>query len=321
MRTLTKILLLCAFALAHHAVAQTYPSKPIRVLISSSAGGSPDLQARLFTQKMSEAHGYAWAIEHVPGAGGNIAPDRVAKAAPDGYTLLVASAGPLYINASLYPNLPYDILRDFEYITQIAQTPNILAVHPGVPLTSVKELIDYAKKNPGKLRFGSAGSGSSQHLSGELFKTMTGVEIEHIPYKSSSQMTNELIGGQIEMAFQNAPLVLPHAKSGKLRAIAVTSKSRLPAAPELPTVDASGVPGYESGGGTGFLAPKGTPQAIVKKLETDARAAINDPKVREQYVANGLIPVGNTGAEFASALKAEIARLAPIIKASGAKVE
>jgi tripartite-type tricarboxylate transporter receptor subunit TctC len=313
--------LLCAVALAGAASAQNYPSKPIRVLLSSSAGSSPDIQTRLFTQKMSEAQGYTFVIEHVPGAGGNIAPDRVAKAAPDGYTLLVASAGPLYINPSLYPNLPYDILRDFEYLTQIAQTPNILAVHPSVPLRSVTELIDYAKKNPGKLRFGSAGSGSSQHLSGELFKAMTGVQIEHIPYKSSSQMTNELIGGQIEMAFQNAPLVLPHAKSGKLRALAVTSKSRLPAAPELPTVDGSGVPGFESGGGTGFLAPKGTPTAIVNKLETDARAAINDPKVREQFIANGLIPLGNSSAEFAAALRTEIARLAPIIRASGAKVE
>jgi tripartite-type tricarboxylate transporter receptor subunit TctC len=312
------LVLLLAFA-ATLAFAQSYPAKPVRILVSSSAGSSPDIQTRLFTQKMSEAHGYAWVIEHVPGAGGNIAPERVAKSAPDGYTLLVASAGPLYINPTLYRNLPYDIIRDFEPITQVALTPNILALHPSVPLASVQELIAYAKANPGKLRFGSAGSGSSQHLSGELFKTMAGVELEHIPYKSSAQMNNELIGGQIELSFQNAPLILPYLKSGKLKALAVTSKARLPAAPELPTVDGSGLPGYESGGGTGFLAPKDTPAAIVKKLETDAREAI--AAAREQFAGNGLIPVGNSSADFAAALKAEIARLAPIVRASGAKVE
>lgn len=317
MRALLAILS-CLLA-AGPAGAQGYPAKPVKIIISSSAGGSPDLQTRLFTQKMTEAQGYAWAIENLPGAGGNIAPERVAKSPPDGYTLLVASAGPLYINASLYPKLPYDIVRDFEPITQIAHTPNILAVHPSVPLKSVKELVAYARANPGKLRFGSAGSGSSQHLSGELFKSMAGVDLQHIPYKSSSQMTNELLGGLIELAFQNAPLVLPYVNSGKLRALAVTSKARLPAAPGIPTVDGAGLPGYESGGGTGLLAPKGTPPAILHKLEADARAAIG--AVREQYAANGLIPVGNSSAEFAAALKAEIARLAPLVRASGAKVE
>ena len=163
---------------------------------------------------MTEQNGYAWVIENVPGAGGNIAPDSVAKAQPDGYTLLMASAGPLYINPSLYSRLTYSIMRDFDPITQVSHTPNVLAVHPSLPLKTVNELVAYAKANPGKLRFGSAGSGSSQHLSGELFKSMAGVDIQHVPYKSSSQMTTELLSGVIELSFKNAPLILPYVRAG-----------------------------------------------------------------------------------------------------------
>ena len=303
------------------ALAQAYPAKPVRLIVSSSAGGSPDFQARLITQKMSEQHGYAWVIENVPGAGGNIAPERVAKSAADGYTLLMASAGPLYFNPSLYSKLPYDIVRDFAPLTQVSNTPNILAVHPAVPVKSVKVLIAYAKANPGKLRYGSPGSGSSQHLSGELFKSMAGVDIQHVPYKSSSQMTTELVSGQFEISFQNAPLVLPFVKAGKLRALAVTSKSRLASAPELPTLEETGLTGYEVGGGSGVLAPKGTPPEILKKLEADLRAAITSAPVREQFAANGLISVGSSAQAFAAYLKAEIARWAPLIRATGAQVD
>lgn len=193
MRALLAILS-CLLA-AEPASAQGYPTKPVKIVVSSSAGGSPDTQVRLFTQKMTGAQGYAWVIENQPGA--------------DGYTLLMASAGPLYVNPTLYARLPYDILRDFAPITQVSNTPNILVVHPGVPAKNVQELIAYARANPGKLRFGSPGSGSSQRPSGELFDAIAGVQMQHVPYKSSSQMTNELIGGQIELAFQNAPLVLP----------------------------------------------------------------------------------------------------------------
>jgi tripartite-type tricarboxylate transporter receptor subunit TctC len=317
---------LCAgMALAAQAAStgsgQAWPAKPIRLVISSSAGGSPDIQARFFTHKMSEQHGYAWVIENLPGAGGNLAPERVAAAPRDGYTILMASFGPLYVNSTLYAKLGYDIVRDFEPITQVSHTPNIVAVHPSVPVHSVAELIAYAKANPGKLRFGSAGSGSSQHLSGELFKSMAGVNLEHVPYKSSSQMTSELVGGQIEMSFQNAPLVLPHVKAGRLRALAVTTKERMPAAPDIPTLDESGLPGYDFGGGSGLLAPKGTPAAIVRKLEADAREAITSATVREQFGANGLIAVGSSSADFSRAIREETARLAPIIRATGAKVE
>jgi len=308
-------------AAAIPASAQPYPSKPVKLVVSSAAGGSPDLQARIYTRRMTQLHGYIWVIENLPGAGANIAPERVAKAPPDGYTLLMASAGPLYFNPTLYTKLPYDIQRDFEPITQVSNVPNILAVHPSVPLRSVKELIAYARANPGKLRFGSPGSGSSQHLSGELFKKMTGVDMQHVPYKSVAQMTTELVSGQFELSFNNAPLVLPFIKAGRLRALAVTTKTRLALAPDVPTLDESGLSGYEVGGGSGVLAPKGTPAAILKKLETDLRGVLNSAEVREQYAANGLIAVGSGSAEFAAYMKSEIARWAPLIRATGATVD
>ena len=306
-------------------LAQAYPARPVKIVISSSAGGSPDLQARIFTNRMTEIGGYSWIIENVPGGGGNIAPERVARSPADGYTILMASAGPLYFNASLYKKLSYDIIKDFEPLTQVSFTPNMLALHPSVPLKSVRELIAYAKANPGKLRFGSPGSGSSQHLSGELFKSMAGVDLQHIPYKSSAQMTTELVSGQFEMSFQNAPLILPFVKAGKLKALAVTTKTRIPMAPDIPTLDEtggdSGLKGYEVGGGSGLLAPRGTPPEVLRKFETDVRAALNTPSVREQYAANGLIAVGSSAQEFGAYLKSEIARWAPVIRATGAQVD
>src|SRR5258707_15046676 len=247
-----------------------------------------------------------WWIENLRGAGGNIETERVAKAPADGYTLLMASAGPLYFNPTLYAKLPYDIQRDFEPITQVSNVPNILAVHPSVPITSVGELIAYTRANPGKLRFGSPGSGSSQHLSGEVFKKMTGVDMQHVPYKSVAQMTTELVSGQLELSFNNAPLVLPHIKSGRLRALAVTTKTRLALAPDIPTLDESGLAGFEVGGGSGVLAPKGTPPAILKKLESDLRSVLNSAEARAQYAANGLIAVGSTSAGFAASMESEI---------------
>jgi len=315
------VLALALLAAALPASAQPYPSKPVKLVVSSAAGGSPDLQARIYTQRMSQLYGYVWVIENVPGAGANIAPERVAKAPADGYTLLMASAGPLYFNPTLYTKLAYDIQRDFEPITQVSNVPNILAVHPSVPLHSVKELIAYARANPGKLRFGSPGSGSSQHLSGELFKKMSGVELQHVPYKSVAQMTTELVSGQFELSFNNAPLVLPHIRSGRLRALAVTTRTRLALAPDIPTLDESGLAGFEVGGGSGVLAPKGTPGAILKKLESDLRSVLTSAEVREQYAANGLVAVGTSSAEFAAYMKSEIARWAPLIRATGATVD
>ncbi len=306
-------------AVAH--AQSPWPTQPVKILVSSSAGGSPDIQLRLVTQKITEARGTAFVIENLPGASGNIAAERVARAAPDGYTLLYSSAGPIFFNKSLFRKLNYDIERDFEAISQFAATPNILAVHPSQPFRTVQELIAFAKANPGRLRYGSAGSGSSQHLSMELFKSLTGVNIAHIPYKASSQMTTELAGGEIELAFQNAPLILPHVRSGRLRALAISTAQRQAFAPEMPTVAESGVAGYEAGGGSGLLAPHGTPRAIVDRLFDDVSRALGNPSVREQYAKNGLHPVGSSPAEFAAHIHSEIARWAPVIKATGATVD
>ena len=304
------------------AHAQTsWPSQPVKILVSSSAGGSPDIQLRLVTQKITEARGTTFVIENLPGASGNLAAERVARATPDGYTLLYSSAGPIFFNKSLFRKLSYDIERDFEAISQFAATPNILAVHPSQPFRTVQELIAYAKAKPGKLRYGSAGSGSSQHLSMELFKSLTGVNIAHIPYKASSQMTTELVGGEFELACQNAPLILPHVRSGRLRALAISTASRQAFAPDMPTVAETGVAGYEAGGGSGLLAPRGTPKAVIDRLYADVSRALADPSVREQYAKNGLHPVGSSPSEFAAHIRAEITRWAPVIKATGATVD
>lgn len=309
-------------ALPAAAQAQApYPAQPVKILVSSSAGGSPDIQLRLVAQKISEARGTVFVIENLPGASGNIAAERVAHAAPDGYTLLYSSAGPIFFNKSLFRKLNYDIERDFEAISQFASTPNILAVHPSQPFRTVQELVAFAKAHPGRLRYGSAGSGSSQHLSMELFKSLAGVDIAHIPYKASSQMTTELVAGQIELAFQNAPLILPHVRSGRLRALAVSTAVRQAFAPEMPTVAESGLAGYEAGGGSGLLAPRGTPRAVVDRLYEDVSRALALPAVREQYAKNGLHPVASSPAEFAAHIKSEIARWAPVIRATGATVD
>jgi tripartite-type tricarboxylate transporter receptor subunit TctC len=308
-------------AVASTTTAQTYPVKPVRMIVSSGPGSFADTAARIFSAKLAELWGQQVLIENVAGAAGNIGAERVAKSAPDGYTLLYATAGPLQFNMSLYSKLGYDIVGDFDPITQVSRAPNILAVHPSVPANSVQELIAYARANPGKLRFGSPGSGSSQHLSGELFKKMTGVDMVHVPYKSSAQMTLELVAGQFELTFQNAPTILPYVKRGQVRALAVTAADRMPFAHELPTVAESGLAGFEIGGRAGLLAPKGTPASIINKVHADMARVMAIPSVREHFAANGLVIVASTPEQFATSLKHEINRWAPIIKASGAKVD
>ncbi len=301
--------------------ANGYPIKPVKLIVTSGPGSSPDIVSRIFTAKLAEIWGQPVIVENVAGAAGNIGTERVVKSAPDGYTLLFATAGPLQFNMNLYSKLGYDIVRDFEPIMQITRAPNILAVHPSVPVSSVQELIAYARQNPGKLRFGSPGSGSSQHLSGELFKKMAGVEMVHVPYKSSAQMTIELVGGQFELAFQNAPGFLPYVKQGQVKALAVTTANRMPLAPELPTVAEAGLPGFEISGRSGLMAPKGTPAVLINKVYGDMARVMAIPLVRERLLANGSIIVANRPEEFAASLKEEISRWAPIIKASGAKAD
>jgi tripartite-type tricarboxylate transporter receptor subunit TctC len=303
------------------ALAQAYPSKPIRVIVPAPPGSAPDFLSRLLAPKLGDIWGQPLVIDNVLGAGGNIGTDRVAKAPADGYTLLFNTIGPIGVNISMYSNLPFDPVKDFVPITLVAKVPNILVVHPNVPVKSVQELVAYAKQNPGKLRYGSPGSGTSNHLSAELLKLMAGIDLLHIPYKSSAQMTTDILGGQVEVVFHNAPVLLPHVKSGALRGLGITSATRNPSAPELPPIAEAGVPGFEVTAWFGFMAPANTPPAIVNKIHGDVVKAMALPDVRERMLTQAAEPVGSTPQEYAAFISAEIAKWAKVVKQSGAKVE
>src|SRR5438552_13835540 len=244
------------------ASAQTYPTRPIRLVVPFPAGGTTDILAREVGQRLSMTLGQPVVIDNRPGAAGNIGADLVAKSAPDGYTLLMGTVGTHAINASLYAKMPYDHVKDFAPIILVAGVPNVLVVNPSLPVNSVQELIAYAKANPGKLNFASSGPGTSIHLSGELFKVMAGVQMTHVPYKGSAPALQDLLGGQVQLMFDNLPPSLPHIKAGKLRALAVTSVARSPALPDVPTIAESGLPGFEASSWFGILVPAGTPSAI-----------------------------------------------------------
>jgi len=306
---------------APDVLAQAYPSKPIRVIVPAPPGSAPDFISRLLAPKLGDLWGQPLVIDNVLGAGGNIGTDRVAKAPPDGYTLLFNTIGPIGVNISMYSNLPFDPVKDFVPITLVAKVPNILVVHPNVPVKSVQELVAYAKQNPGKLRYGSPGSGTSNHLSAELLKLMAGIDLLHIPYKSSAQMTTDILGGQVEVVFHNAPVLLPHVKSGALRGLGITSATRNPSAPELPPIAEAGVPGFEVTAWFGFMAPANTPPAIVNKIHTDVVKAMALPDVRERMLTQAAEPVGSTPQEYAAFISTEIAKWAKVVKQSGAKVE
>jgi tripartite-type tricarboxylate transporter receptor subunit TctC len=260
-------------------------------------------------------------VDNKPGAGGNIGSDIVAKSAPDGYTLVMGTVGTHAINASLYKKMPYDHIKDFVPVSLVALVPNILVVHPSVPANSVKELIAYAKANPGKLNFASSGNGTSIHLSGELFKTTAGVEMTHVPYKGSAPAVTDLLGGQVQLMFDNMPSALPHVKAGKLKALGVTTAKRFPAAPDIPAIAEAGVPGYEASSWFGVLAPAGTPKEIVNKLSSEIAKILQTPEIKERLLSQGAEPVGNTPDQFAAFIKAETAKWAKVVKESGATVD
>lgn len=305
---------------AGSAFAQSYPAKPVRVIVPAPPGSAPDFLSRLIAPKLTDMWGQPIVIDNVLGAGGNIGTDRVAKAPADGYTLLFNTIGPIGVNISMYANLPFDPVKDFAPITLVAKVPNILVVHPSVPVKSVQELVAYAKQNPGKLRYGSPGSGTSNHLSAELLNTMAGIQLMHIPYKSSAQMTTDILGGQVEVVFHNAPVLLPHVKSGALRGLAVTSAQRVASAPELPPVGQA-VPGFEVTAWFGFMAPAHTPQPVIAKIHADVVKAMAAPDVRERMLTQAAEPVGSTPQEYAAFISSEIAKWAKVVKQSGAKVE
>jgi tripartite-type tricarboxylate transporter receptor subunit TctC len=311
---------LICMALSVPAWGQPYPSKPIRVIVPAPPGSAPDFLSRLLAPKLGELWGQPLVIDNVVGAGGNIGTERVAKAPADGYTLLFNTIGPIAVNVSLYSSLPYDPVKDFAPVTLVAKVPNILVVHPSVPVKSVQELISYARANPGKLRYASPGSGTSPHLAAELLKVVTGIDLLHIPYKSSAQMTTDILGGQVEVMFHNAPVVLPHIKTGALRGLGITSATRSASAPELPPI-ADTVPGFEVTAWFGFMAPANTPPAVVNKLQADVAKVMASPEIRERMLVQAADPVGSTPQEYAAFINDEIAKWAKVVKQSGAKVE
>ena len=298
-----------------------FPVKPIRIIVPSAPGSGPDIMARAIGQKLTEYLGQPVVIDDKPGAGGIIGAETAAKSAPDGYTLIMANAGSHAVNASLYAKLPYDPVRDFAPITLVAMAPNILIVHPTLPAKSARELIALAKSRPGELTFGSGGNGSTAHLSGEMFRTMAGINIVHIPFKGSPAAVVGVIAGQIAMAFPNIPPALPHVRSGKLKALAVTTAKRSAAVPELPTVAESGLPDYAATAWFGLLAPAGTQGAIVAKLNAATVKSVHLRDMQDRLAAEGTEAVGNSPEQFAQIIRTDIAKWAKVVKASGAKAE
>jgi len=308
--------------LAGGALAQdAWPSKPVRFVVPFPPGGTTDILGRIVAAELNKAWGAQTVVENRGGAGGNIGADLVAKSAPDGYTMLVCTVGTHGINKSLYSRLSYDPVKDFEPVTLFALVPNVVVVHPSVKANTLKELIALLKANPGRLDFASSGNGTSIHLSAELFKSMTGTFMTHIPYRGSAPAIADLLAGQTQLMFDNLPSALPHIKAGKLRALAVTSAKRAVALPDVPTVAEAGVPGYEASSWFGVVAPAGTPKAIRDKTQQAIAKAWTTPEVREKLLGQGADPVANTPEEFGKYIDDEIAKWAKVVKASGAKID
>lgn len=316
------ILAATCLAIASPTLAQTaYPERQITVVVPFAAGGTTDILARLVSASLSKQFGQPVIIENRGGAGGNIGAAAVAAAAPDGYTLLVGTVGTHAINQSLYDNMAFDPQKDFQPLTRIANVPNILETNPERPYQTVKELIAYAKEHPGEVTFASSGVGTSLHMSGELFKTMAGVDMQHVVYKGSAPALVDLLGNQVAIMFDNMPSSIEYLRAGKLRPIAVTSKKRSPAFPDVPTVAEAGLPEFEATSWFGMFAPAGTPPEIVKKLNEAIVTAINDPEISRRITQIGGEPNPETPEHFAEFVKAESAKWAEVVKASGAKME
>ncbi|SOZ17860.1 conserved hypothetical protein, UPF0065 [Cupriavidus taiwanensis] len=312
---LTSSLMLAA---APTAMAQAqYPSKPIRLVVPFSAGSATDILARIIGTKMGEGGTYQVIVDNRPGAGGTLGATGVAKAAPDGYTLILVSVGHA-INATLYPKLAYDTVRDFAPVSLVATVPNVLVVNAGSKYKSVRDLVTAARAAPGTLNFDSAGSGSSTHLSGEMFRMQAGIDIVHIPYKGTGEALTDVMAGRGDMMFAPTVSAMPFVRQGKLRALAVTTARRSSSLPDIPTVAESGLPGYAFDSWFGILAPAGTPKEVVDTLNAEIGKALTAPDVRERLAAQGAEPKRSSPQEFASYIQAEIGKLAPVIRQSGA---
>ncbi len=308
----------CGAAFAQGAAS--YPAKPIRIVVPFPPGAFNDSLGRMLGQRFQEAWGQPGVVENKPGAGSLVGTEFAAKSAPDGYTLLVVAL-PFSVLQSLRPQAKLDITRDFMPVIQAGATPNVLVVHPSLPVQSVQDFIKLARTKPGQLAYASSGSGSSNHLSMEMFKSMTGTDIVHIPYKGSSPAMTDLIAGQIQAFFDNAPNALPHVRAGKLRALAVTTSARSSFAPELPTVSESGVPGYEITAWFGVVATAGAPRDIIEKLNGEIQRFLVTPEARDRFQKAGVEPVGGSAQQFGDFLHKEVAKWAKVVKDSGAKVE
>jgi tripartite-type tricarboxylate transporter receptor subunit TctC len=320
-RSLIAVLSVVLFAGITSASAQPYPNRPIRFVVPFAPGGSTDTLARTIGQKLTDALQQQVVVDNRSGANGNIGMEIVAHAAPDGYTILLGYIANLGIGPSLYAKLPFDPVRDYAPVTQLASSPNILAVHPSLPVKSFRELIAYAKANPRKLNFASSGVASVGHLTGELLNTAAGIDMVHVPYKGSGQAVIDLLGGQVQMMFSGMSSVMQHIKAGKLRALAVTGAQRSPAVPEVPTIAESGFPGFEATAWYGVLAPARTPKTIVTRLHDEIVRGLALPDVKERLNNVGFELVGGTPDEFAVFIKSEITKWAKVVKASGAKPE
>ena len=305
------------FALAD----EPYPSKPIRLIVGYAPGGSADFTARLFAERMGAELGQQVIVDNRPGAGGNIGSEFVARAPHDGYTLLLAAAAQIVINPSLYKNMTFDVATGLAPITQLQVEHNLMVVNPKIPVKTVAEFIAYAKAHPDTVTFASPGIGSPAHLAGELMNKMAGLTMQHIPYKGSGPALNDLISGQVTMAIDNMPALLPQARAGKLRALAVASDRRAAAAPHIPTVSESGLKGYVVMAWKGLMAPAGTPQPVITKLHDTMIKILAVPEVRERMISLGAEPVGSTPSQFASMIRKETSEWAAVIKSTGATVE
>ena len=317
---LRTLLFVLAAILPPLALAQPYPSKPVRIIVNFPAGGVADIYARIIGQKVQESWGQPVVVENRTGAGGNIGAEAVAKSAPDGYTLNMSAIGPHAVNVSLFSKMPYDPVKDFAAVALVLEAEGLLVVHPSVPANSVAELIAYARANPGRLTFASAGMGTASHLAGELFKTMAKVEMTHVPYKGNVPAITDLLAGQTSLIFATMPTVLPHAKAGKVRALATIGAARSAAAPELPTVGES-LGGFEVNNWIGLFAPAGTPPEIVRRWNGEVMRIMQSPEIQARLPNEGARFTPNTPEQFSAFVKSEIAKWAPVVRASGARVE
>jgi tripartite-type tricarboxylate transporter receptor subunit TctC len=319
--TLRLSCLALAAALGMHAHAQGYPERAVRIVVPFAPGGSTDIVARITSQKLTERLRQSVVIDNRGGGGGNIGSDLVAKAPPDGYTLLIGTVGSLTINPSLYKKMPYDPLRDLAPVAYFGSTPNVLVIHPSLPPRTVGELVALARARPGQLNYASAGTGGSVHLAAELFKSLAKVDMVHVPYKGSGPALIDLLSGQTQLMFSTMPPALPHVKSGRLRALGMTGAKRSPLVPNLPTIAESGLPGYEITQWWGLLGPAGLPGAIMTRLNTDVNAILREPDVRERFAAEGADTAPNTPEWFAAYMKSEVAKWAKVVRASGATAD